>query len=84
VEMRQRLGRETAELKLLLRGASVEVFGGTSLFCLVRDPRAQSLFRHLGEHGIITRRFDERPDDLRIGLPDEEGWARLEDALKAF
>lgn len=84
VEMRQRLGRETAKLKLLLRGAGIDVFGGTSLFCLVRDPRAQSLFRHLGERGIITRRFDERPDDLRIGLPDEEGWARLEDALKAF
>ncbi|SFB53833.1 L-threonine O-3-phosphate decarboxylase [Rhizobium sp. NFR07] len=84
VEMRQRLGREAAELELLLRGAGIGVFGGTSLFCLVRDPRAQSLFRHLGERGIITRRFDERPDDLRIGLPDEDGWARLGDALKAF
>jgi cobalamin biosynthesis protein CobC len=84
VMMRRRLEDEAANLEILLRGAGMTVFGGTSLFCLIRDPRAQALHRHLGQHGIITRRFDERPEDLRIGLPSERDWPRLEDALKSF
>ena len=84
MEMRQRLNNDAARLQDLLQHAGVAVFGGTSLFCLVRDPRAQVLYLHLAGHGILTRRFDERPDDLRIGLPDSEGWARLEGALASF
>lgn len=84
MKMQQRLKDDAAKLQNLLCGAGITVFGGTSLFRLVRHPRAQALYRHLGDHGIITRRFDERPDDLRIGLPGEDGWARLEEALASF
>jgi histidinol-phosphate/aromatic aminotransferase/cobyric acid decarboxylase-like protein len=80
--MRKSLKHEAVRLDAALAGAGIPVSGGTSLFRLVRDPRAQALYRHLGEHGILTRRFDERPDDLRIGLPAADGWARLEAALK--
>jgi cobalamin biosynthetic protein CobC len=83
-DMRQRLKSDAARLDAVLTEAGISVFGGTSLFRLVRDPRAQALFGHLGEQGIITRRFEERPDDLRIGMPAEQEWARLEDALASF
>jgi cobalamin biosynthetic protein CobC len=77
----ERLKADAARLDGLLDAAGFSVFGGTSLFRLIRDSRAQSLFRHLGERGIITRRFEERPEDLRIGLPAPGDWARLEEAL---
>ncbi len=86
--MRLRLKEEAARLDALLGTAGVAVAGGTSLFRFVRDPRAQQIFRHLGERGILTRQFEERPEDLRIGLPrandlpGESDWARLEEALK--
>ncbi len=79
----ERLKADVTRLDGLLGRAGISVFGGTSLFRFVSDRRAQSLFRHLGERGIMTRRFDERPEDLRIGLPVPDDWARLEDALSA-
>lgn len=82
--MRQRLSNEAANLDVFLIGAGIPVFGGTSLFRFIRDPRAQAIFRHLGERGIITRRFEERPDDLRIGLPGADDWLRVEEALKSI
>lgn len=82
--MRETLKADATRLDGLLAEAGISVFGGTSLFRFIRDPRAQALFRHLGERGIITRRFEERPDDLRLGLPDGRGWARLEEALKSI
>ncbi len=82
--MRQRLKTDADRLDGLLAGAGISVSGGTSLFRFIRDPRAQSLYRHLGERGIMTRQFEERPDDLRIGLPEDDGWARLGDALKTI
>ncbi|MEQ1409092.1 threonine-phosphate decarboxylase CobD [Neorhizobium sp. Rsf11] len=82
--MRQRLRDDAANLDIFLIGAGIPVFGGTSLFRFVRDARAQAIFQHLGERGIVTRRFEERPADLRIGLPDKNGWPRLEDALKTI
>ena len=82
--MRVTLKRDAARLDGLLALARIPVFGGTSLFRFIRDPRAQALFRHLGERGIITRRFEERQDDLRIGLPGDVDWMRLEEALKTI
>lgn len=81
---RQRLAEDAVRLDHLLAAAGISVYGGTSLFRFIRDSRAQSLFRHFGERGIITRRFDERPDDLRIGLPGPGDWARVEEAAWAF
>ncbi|WP_092665320.1 threonine-phosphate decarboxylase CobD [Rhizobium sp. NFR12] len=82
--MRVRLRADAARLDDLLSAAGIPVFGGTSLFRFIRDRRAQALFQHLGEHGIITRRFSERPDDLRVGLPEDKDWSRLEAALGGF
>ena len=82
--MRKTLKQDAARLDGLLSAAGIPVTGGTSLFRFIRDPRVQEIFRHLGERGILVRRFKERPDDLRIGLPGEEDWARLEEGLKSI
>lgn len=79
--MREQLRRDAGRLDALLDQASVRVSGGTTLFRFVRDGEAQALFQRLGEAGIMTRRFEERPDDLRIGLPGEGEWERLAAAL---
>jgi cobalamin biosynthetic protein CobC len=82
--MRLRLKEDAARLDALLGAAGIPVVGGTSLFRFIRDPRAQVIFRHLGEQGILVRRFEERPDDLRIGLPGDSDWPRLEEALRSI
>ncbi|WP_105386165.1 threonine-phosphate decarboxylase CobD [Neorhizobium alkalisoli] len=82
--MRERLKAEATRLDALLAEAGIPVAGGTSLFRFIRGPRAQAIFQHLGERGIITRRFAERPEDLRIGLPAAEDWPRVEEALRTI
>jgi cobalamin biosynthetic protein CobC len=83
--MRLRLKDESEQMNNLLRNAGLSVAGGTSLFTLVRDKRAASLFNHLAQHGILTRIFDERPNDIRFGLPANDAeWIRLEVAVSEF
>ena len=58
------------------------VTGGTLLFRLAEHPDAATLFRRLGEAGILVRSFDYRPDWLRFGIPGgEDAWRRLAAAL---
>jgi cobalamin biosynthetic protein CobC len=83
--MRLRLAEEARRMNGLLKNAGLAIAGGTSLFTLVRDDRAAGLFDHLGRRGILVRIFDERPNDMRFGLPaGEEDWQRLEEALSSF
>ena len=80
---RAALARSAERLDLLLAGAGLEKIGGTSLFSLIETPEAAKLFDRLGRNGILVRRFPERPDRLRFGLPGPESdWRRLEDALR--
>ncbi len=79
---RARLETEAQQLDALLVDAGLDLVGGTSLFRLLRSAAASELFHRLGRAGICTRRFAERPDWLRFGLPrDETAWQRLETAL---
>ncbi|MBO9654045.1 MAG: threonine-phosphate decarboxylase [Agrobacterium tumefaciens] len=83
--MRLRLAEEAGRINKLLEKAGLKIAGGTSLFTLVRDERARALFDHLGRRGILVRIFDERPNDMRFGLPGSEAeWRRLEEALQSF
>lgn len=83
--MRLRLAAEAQRMNELLEKAGLTITGGTSLFTLVQDHRAEELFDHLGQRGILVRVFDERPDDIRFGLPgSEEQWQRLMEALSSF
>lgn len=78
--MRARLAGMARALDRLLTGAGLEVIGGTDLFRLARHPDAQALAGSLAQAGIWVRRFPDRPDLLRFGLPGR-GMARLERAL---
>jgi len=83
--MRLQLTKEARRMNDLLKKAGLEIKGGTSLFTLVRDKRATAVFGHLGQRGILVRIFDERPSDIRFGLPgSEEEWQHLEAALLSF
>lgn len=84
-EMRIRLRREAERLNVMLNEAGLYVAGGTSLFRLVHDARAPSVAEHLAEQGILIRIFEERPEDMRFGLPGtEQDWQRLKAALAAL
>lgn len=77
-------GRDAARLDALLARYG-RVVGGTALFRLLATPAAPALFAHLGRHGLYVRRFQDRPDRLRFGLPGDAGaWRRLEAALAGF
>ncbi len=82
---RRRLKRAAARLDGFLAGAGLDIVGGTSLFRLVQTPAADALFRHLGQSGILTRRFADNSSWLRFGLPaNEPAWRRLQSALTSF
>jgi cobalamin biosynthesis protein CobC len=79
---RTRLALGAARLDRLLRGAGLDVLGGTPLFRLVRTPRGAELFQRLGRAGILVRYFPEHPELLRFGQPGpEEHWERLRQVL---
>ncbi|MCG5241806.1 threonine-phosphate decarboxylase CobD [Azospirillum doebereinerae] len=82
---RTRLADEAEALDRLLTGVGLTLVGGTDLFRLVSHERAPTLYRALGEAGILVRRFDHRPDWLRLGLPpDDEARQRLRIACNRF
>jgi len=79
---RVHLATAAMRLDALLHAARLQVMGGTSLFRTVRTPDAALVFFRLGQAGILVRRFSDRPDLLRFGLPGEErAWERLRAAL---
>jgi cobalamin biosynthetic protein CobC len=83
--MRERLEGEARRLDAVLVGGGIEVVGGTSLFRLARTSLADRLFHHLGDAGILVRRFPEQMAWLRFGLPGSEAaWDRLHSALAEF
>ncbi len=72
---RTRLQAEADRLDARLTGAGLKVVGGTSLFRLICEIDATRLYNALGHAGILVRRFDYRPDWLRLGLPVDENAA---------
>ncbi|GAC1335620.1 MAG: threonine-phosphate decarboxylase CobD [Beijerinckiaceae bacterium] len=81
-DARARLARDAARLDTELRHAGFAIIGGTPLFRLARHPDAAGWFERFGHAGIYVRRFKERPDQLRFGLPgSEEAWKRLSSVL---
>ena len=79
---KQRLALDVTRLDGMLRESGMTVTGGTLLFRLAEHPDAATLFRRLGEAGILVRSFDYRPDWLRFGIPGgEDAWRRLAAAL---
>ncbi len=82
--MADRLRRDGADLDRLLLRHGFRGQGGTALFRLYCGRGAAALHRHLGEAGLLVRRFDDDPNLLRFGLPgDAMAWARLQAALRS-
>ena len=68
-QTRRELAGRADALDRLLVAAGLQVIGGTALFRLVQDRRAPAIFKRLGAAGIFVRRFPERPEWLRFGVP---------------
>ncbi|MGG7518681.1 threonine-phosphate decarboxylase CobD [Allorhizobium undicola] len=80
-----RIAERRKALQAVLDRHGMTVIGGTALFALVEDERAQALHEHLCRAHILTRAFDYAPHWLRIGLaPDEAGDDRFDAALAAW
>ena len=76
-------GHDAARLDRMILRAGGRVIGGTRLFRTAAFEDAPGLFRRLGEAGLYVRRFPERPDALRFGLPpDKAAWCRLSRILR--
>jgi len=82
-QLRPTLAADGARLDALLTSCGLTIEGGTPLFRLLSHPSAPSIADALGSDGILVRRFVERPQWLRIGLPSgEHAWMRLEQSLR--
>ena len=76
-------GHDAARLDRMIFRAGGRVIGGTRLFRTAAFDDGPGRFRRLGEAGIYVRRFPERPNELRFGLPpDKAAWCRLSRVLK--
>ncbi|HYM30116.1 MAG TPA: threonine-phosphate decarboxylase CobD [Candidatus Cybelea sp.] len=81
---RSRIGAAARKLEASLAQSGAKIVGGTGLFCLIEHRAAPRVFEALCRSGIFVRRFAERPDWLRIGLPpDDAALIRLQEALGA-
>ncbi len=83
--IRGRINERCAGLHGVLTGAVLQLSGGTALFTLVADARADDIYTHLCRHHILVRKFDYAPEWLRFGLPpDPAADRRLGEALQRF
>lgn len=78
---RQRLHVDVARMDALLQSNGAEVAGGTALFRLYRVDDAQAWQDRLAQGHVWSRVFSYEPTWLRLGLPPDHGWAKLEAAL---
>jgi cobalamin biosynthetic protein CobC len=77
------LTADGARLDALIISCGLTIEGATPLFRLLSHPDAANIADALGGDGILVRRFVERPQWLRIGLPSgEPAWVRLEQSLR--
>lgn len=75
---------DAMRLDRILSDAGFQQARGCDLFRTVRHPQAAEIHARLAREGVWCRSFDDRPDQLRFGLPgDNEGFQRLEGALKS-
>lgn len=80
---RLQLIHKSQRLTALLNRYDLTPLAGTTLFQYVPTKQAIAWQKHLAIHSIWIRLFTE-PSALRFGLPTENGWVRLENALKTF
>lgn len=82
ITMRDKLAQDAARLDRLASAAGWHIIGGTTLFRLYEVGDSIAAQDRLASHHIWSRRFGYAPTWLRLGLPPERGWERLENALR--
>lgn len=80
-ETRARLKADAGALDKVMTGAGADCVGGTTLFRLFDVQDASDWQTRLAEHHIWSRVFPYNPRWLRLGLPAEHQWDRLQTAL---
>ena len=78
---RVNLAQQSAQLSVLLSKYHLAQQGANALFHWLPSDQAQLIHTRLAQQGVWTRLFEEW-NALRFGLPPEQGWMRLEAALK--
>ncbi len=82
-ETRRHLREASAALTEMLQEEGLSIVGGTDLFVLAWHEHAAAVHERLARAGIYVRRFADRPDWLRFGLPpDGKAIERLRSALR--
>ncbi len=71
------------KLENLLEHAGLTIHGKTALFAYCRTENAEIIHQHLTNHGILTRLFSDTRA-LRVGLPPDSQWQRLEKVLSSL
>lgn len=65
----------------LLKQYGLTPTAGTALFQYIATEAASQLHEQLAQQGVWVRKFSEQPA-LRFGLPDDDRWQQLEQALQ--
>lgn len=78
---RARLQADATQLDDLMQPAGAHIIGGTDLFRLYQVDSAAQWQDRLAQNHIWSRIFPYSDRWLRVGLPDPDGWGRLQDAL---
>jgi len=78
-----RLSAGATRLDGLARQAGWSAIGGTPLFRTYATPDAAATQETLARHRIWSRIFPYSGTWIRLGLPDESGWTRVEAAIEA-
>lgn len=78
---RSRLAADAARLDAMMQAAGTTPLGGTTLFRLYDTDDAARWQDRLARHRILSRIFPYSGRWLRLGLPDGDGWTRLQEAL---
>lgn len=78
---RARLTQDAARLDALVLAQGAHLVGGTPLFRLYEVDDAQAWHDRLASKHILSRIFPYSKTLLRLGLPPEDGWDRIQAAL---
>ncbi len=80
-DTRARLVKDAARLDGVVARAGADIVGGTPLFRLYDVEDAQAFQGRLARHRIWSRIFPYSHRWVRLGLPPEDEWARIEAAI---
>ncbi|MEM1374232.1 MAG: threonine-phosphate decarboxylase [Pseudomonadota bacterium] len=78
---RAQLAKDANRLDRLMEAQGARCVGGTTLFRLYDVADAKRAFEAFATHHILTRIFPYSDSWIRLGLPPENQWERLETAL---